>query len=165
MGHLGQIYSLTSKDQIGHSCTLKNAEFSWEYFPKFLYHNEIRLLNAIDSLIGPNQAVENFGAGWWTITFPGFSGALLLPRGTCILKTSHSFRFQFLINYPSALISELPWGVDGNWHVDGNRYQHYPFSKVMQHSVILYSMVWCGEKHMHPHSNSRYSLILKSWNY
>ena len=57
-----------------------------------------RLCKSIDQICGINN-VEKFGAGWFTITFPG--------------------HYQ----------SNESWNIDGHFHIDGTGFIHYPYSK------------------------------------
>lgn len=71
-----------------------------------------RLYGAIDDICGAG-CWNSFGAGWWTISFPGFC--------------------------------EPPWGVDGNWHIDGSSERHYIFSKsIGVVPIMLFSDVCLG---------------------
>jgi hypothetical protein len=71
-----------------------------------------RLLGAIDDVCGQGSW-NPFGAGWWTISFPGYCNP--------------------------------PWGVDGNWHVDGSSERHYIFSKAIGLvPIMLFSDVHPG---------------------
>ena len=86
----------------------KNDPLTWKdkkfQLPKVIYDKPFedifteRLHKSIDQICG-DKNVESFGAGWFTVSFPG--------------------------HYAS---NEL-WGLDGHWHIDGSGFIHYPYSK------------------------------------
>ena len=77
------------------------------------------------------QSIGPFGAGWWTVLFPGFSEGFIrksfLPN--CYIPLYPSTPSDVLLSsIPSSRNLLEPWGPDGRWHIDGHGFQHYLFS-------------------------------------